>query len=216
MLCAPIKINPLSVCAFCCTSYGTLMPAGKRPPSGKGKASGPSRQHIHPCAGAAKQRRAGRAGLMPRGCSGQAQLGILPGTRVLCVDAGEAADSSTGGVGRGRARVFSQVWALLAGRSREVWKGTKRLSSLKGHWWKLQGPAVPWPGVPHQLLPLHPISVPLLQLWLRSSLHLIQIPTLILSLFHDFTQISSRISYKNSIYKTKWTCNNLSLAQNLL
>lgn len=55
------------------------------------------------------------------------------GKHMLCVHPGGEADCSTGWpgcVGRGRAKVFSQVWALLAGRSREGWKGTK--SHTKG------------------------------------------------------------------------------------
>lgn len=135
MLCVPIKINPVRACAFCCTSCGALMPAGKWPPLGKGKAQGPQQAaHVS----------------MSRGCQGQKGgkrwekvLWLLRalnshcnqsfGKHTLSVDT----DFSTGwpgGVGRGRAKVFCQEGC---GRALEV--------PLKGHWWQLQCPGVQHP-----------------------------------------------------------------------
>ena len=56
MPCIQTKINPVSVCTFCCTSCETLMPGWRWWPSGNGKAYGSSRQHLHPHAVAAKKR----------------------------------------------------------------------------------------------------------------------------------------------------------------
>lgn len=114
------------------------------------------------------------------------------GKHILCVDTGGAADFSTcwpGGVGRGRAKVFSQVWVLLAGKSRAVSKGTK--SHTKG---TLVTVAVPSCSVSMCTTPCpaqHPASIGAAPTTasnfsdsfraLRSSLHLLCILKLILS-----------------------------------